>query len=560
MKKTSAATKKDAARKTPLAAKKKPATRKTPTAAKKKPGVAAERPLLAGRPSLAVARPQAIDASVLAELRRWGGPAEMSSFEALMWLAEADPRLRSTTTSVLVLDHEPDWERFLGDHRWLVGAVPRFRQRVVVPSFGVANPTWVDDPDFDLDYHVRRQRLPEPGSDRQLLDAAAILAMTPFDKARAPWEATLIGGLDGGRAAYVLKLHHAVSDGLGIMQLLSRVFTRDPAPVARPKPPAHAYGRVRPTTSLRLGVKSLAAGLTSLAGAGRGAASALARRLGGMVKDPASAQAVIEYLASAKRMVGNKPVPGSALFRRRSLSWRFDTIEVPLAALKAASKAVDASINDTFLSGLIGGFRRYHEEMGVAVTEMPVGFPISLRTGDDPLGGNKFAGSQYAAPVSEKDPVARIRHIQRFVSETRAEPALDVMIRLTPVLSRLPMAAVTPLMASFTQAQDAQISNIPGIPYAVFLAGAEVTHYWPFAPAPGCGMMIALLSHNGRCCIGINSDTAAVTEPELLVACLREGLDEVLALARHTPAAPVSPRAAVRKPGRTSSSSTRTSR
>ena len=67
--------------------------------------------------------------------------------------------------------------------------MPRFRQRVVVPSFGIANPTWVDDPDFDLDYHVRRLRLPAPGSERQLLDAAAILAMTPFDKARAPWEA-----------------------------------------------------------------------------------------------------------------------------------------------------------------------------------------------------------------------------------------------------------------------------------------------------------------------------------------------------------------------------------
>jgi hypothetical protein len=163
------------------------ALKKTPVAAKKKPVAAA-------RTSVAAARPQAMDASVLAELQRWGGPAEMSSFEALMWLAEADPRLRSTTTSVLVLDHEPDWERFLGDHRWLVDAVPRFRQRVVVPSFGVANPTWVDDPDFDLDYHVRRAALPKPAA-TAALDAAAILAMTPFDKARA-WEATLIGGLE----------------------------------------------------------------------------------------------------------------------------------------------------------------------------------------------------------------------------------------------------------------------------------------------------------------------------------------------------------------------------
>ena len=486
--------------------------------------------------SKALSKAPAIDDAVMAELREWGGPAEMSSFEALMWRAEADPKLRSTTTSVLILDLEPEWNRFVADHQWLVDAVPRFRQRVIEPTFGVANPTWVDDPDFDLNYHVRRLRLAKPGSDRQLLDAAAILAMTPFDRSKAPWEATLFEGLQGGRAAYVLKLHHAVSDGLGIMQLLTRVFTRERAEVARPKPAARAFGRGRVVTPLGLGVKSLVKGLASLPRTAGDAASTLAKRASDIATGRESATESLNYLTSARRMLGNKPVPGSSLFRRRSLSWRLDTIEIPLAKIKAASKAVDASVNDTFLSGLIGGFRRYHEEMGVAVTEMPVGFPISLRTGDDPMGGNKFAGSQYAAPIGEKDPVERIRHIQRFVRETRAEPALDVMIRLTPVLSRLPMAAVTKLMSGFTAAQDAQISNIPGIPHTVYLAGAEVTHYWPFAPAPGCGMMIAMLSHNGRCCIGINSDAAAVTEPELLVACLQEGLNEVLSLVPHAPA------------------------
>ena len=505
----------------------------------------------------AMAKTQSTDESVLAELRKWGGPAEMSGLEALMWLAEVDPRLRSTTTSVLTLDLEPDWERFLADHQWLVDAVPRFRQRVVVPSFGVGNPTWVDDADFELSYHVRRHRLPGDGSERQLLDAAAILAMTPFDRAKPPWEATLFEGLEGGRAAYVLKLHHAVSDGLGIMQLLSRVFTRDRAAVVRPKPPARDRGRGRVVTPMGLGMKALASGLASLPRSACDAASALVRHAGNLVSDHQATQESLDYLSSAKRMVGNKPVPGSALFRRRSLSWRFDTIELPLVDFKAAAKAVEGSVNDCFLSGLIGGFRRYHEEMGVAVTEMPVGFPISLRTGDDPMGGNKFAGSQYDAPVAEKDPVERIRHIQRFVRETRAEPALDVMIRLTPVLTRLPMAAVTRLMAGFTAAQDAQISNIPGIPFAVFLAGAEVTHYWPFAPAPGCGMMIAMLSHNGRCCVGINSDAAAVTEPELLVQCLREGLDEVLALGKPDKKKPITPNVAARRPARKTSKPTR---
>ena len=150
--------------------------------------------------------------------------------------------------------------------------------------------------------------------------------------------------------------------------------------------------------------------------------------------------------------------------------------------------------------------------------------------------GGTFAGSQYAAPVAEKDPIARIRHIQHFVRDTRAEPALDVMIRMMPVVTRLPIGVVTRLTADFTTAQDAQISNVPGIPYPVYFAGAEVQQFWPYAPVPGCGMMLAMLSHNGRCCIGINSDRAAVTEPELLLECFRAGLDEVLALGRTAPA------------------------
>lgn len=474
--------------------------------------------------------PDVVSDDILAELRGWGGPSEMSAFEAVMWRAEVDPRLRSTTTSVLFLDCAPDWDRLVAGHRWVIEAVPRFRSRVVDPAFGLGTPTWVEDPDFQLDYHLRRLCLPKPGSERQLFDLAATLAMTPFDKARPPWEATLVDGLKNERAAYVLKLHHATSDGLGIIQLLARVLGKGRAASVRPKPPA---GRDRPATPTptRLAATQLRSGLMALPFEAAGTLSSLTRSIGEWVRNPEAAHKGLEYLSSARRMLGVKPVPGSGLFRRRSLSWRFDGIEIPLSRLKAAAKATKASVNDAFLAGLIGGFRRYHEEMGVSVHEMPIGFPISLRRDDDPMGGNRFAGSQYAAPVDEKDPVARIRHIQAFVQQTRGEPALDVMIRLMPIVTRMPLAAITALTVDFTKAQDAQISNIPGIAHPVYMAGARITHFWPFAPVPGCGMMITLMSHNGRCCIGVNSDRAAVAEPALLMQCLQQGLDEVLALA-----------------------------
>jgi WS/DGAT/MGAT family acyltransferase len=469
------------------------------------------------------------DLNLLDELQGWGGPAEMSAFEAVMWRAEVDPRLRSTTTSVLVLDRVPEWDRVYAGHRWVTEAVPRFRQRVVEPAFGVGNPVWVEDPDFNLDYHLRRVRLPDPGTERQLFDLAQNLAMTPFDKARSPWEATLIEGLEGGRAGYVLKLHHATSDGLGIIQLLTRVLGKQRDATPRPSPKKVERSRRAPTAS-EIASRQMKDQLFALPSEAAGRMSSITRSLASWIRNPDAARKGLEWMSSARRVLGTRPAPGSGLFKRRSLSWRFDGIEIPLADLKAAAKAAQGSLNDVFLAGLVGGFKRYHDEMGVTLDRMPIGFPISLRTENDPMGGNKFAGSQYAAPLTIDDPVERVRHIQNFVRETRAEPALDVMIRMMPVVTRLPIAAITAMTADFTAAQDAQISNVPGIPYPVYMAGAEITQFWPFAPVPGCGMMIVMMSHNGRCCIGINSDRAAVTEPELLVECLRAGLDEVVAL------------------------------
>ncbi len=196
------------------------------------------------------------------------------------------------------------------------------------------------------------------------------------------------------------------------------------------------------------------------------------------------------------------------------------------------------------LAGLMGGWRRYHEVMGVPVAHMPIGFPVSVRKAGDPLGGNRFTALRYAAPVGETDPIARVRDVQQFLRATRAEPALDVMVRLMPVIARLPAAAAARLVIGITSTLDAQVSNVPGLPGPAMLSGARITHSWPFGPLPGCAMMITMASHDGRCCIGINSDPAAVIDPELMTDSLRAGLQEMLDLA--SPPSPPSRRKRVR--------------
>src|SRR5581483_2779632 len=134
----------------------------------------------------------------------WGQEREMSALDAVMWRAEADPTLRSTILALDILEAAPAWDRYYAAHEWATRMVPRFRQHVVSPAFGLGQPMWVVDPNFDLSYHVRRTRLPEP-TYACLLEAVQTLAMTPFDKARAPWETVLFEGLPDGRAGYALK-------------------------------------------------------------------------------------------------------------------------------------------------------------------------------------------------------------------------------------------------------------------------------------------------------------------------------------------------------------------
>jgi hypothetical protein len=238
------------------------------------------------------------------------------------------------------------------------------------------------------------------------------------------------------------------------------------------------------------------------------------------------------YARSLQRVLSPPPVGGSPLLKSRSTSWWFEALELPLVDLRAAAKAAGGSVNDAYLAALLGAFRRYHEQLGVSIDRIPIAIPISTRAGDQATGGNRIAGARFAAPVGEPDPRERIRVIREFVIAARGEPALDALSLLAPLVMRLPTPLITRIGRSSTNANDLQASNVPGIGHAVYVAGAQVTHMYPFGPLPGCAAMITMVSHAGTCCVGANVDRAAITDTDLFAACLRDGFDEVLAISR----------------------------
>lgn len=464
-------------------------------------------------------------------LASWGGGQDLSAWEALMWRTDGDPRTRSTGVMVELLDQEPDWERLVAAHDRFTQRVPRLRERVVEPVLPLVAPAWSPDPHFDLAYHLQRVRLPGSGSMSELHALAAQFAARPLDPSKPAWEALLVLGLPDGQAAYLFKPHHSLSDGIGLLQLLELGHgnSREPGPADdRPVP-------VPRKSESREGLL-----VNRLAGKVANAPAEVLRETlniaGKLVDDPIGTTAgAVKFAMSLRRVLTPPPASHSPALTGGGSGYRLDTFDVPFAELKAAGKAAGGSVNDAFLAAILGGVRRYHETLSLTVESMPVAIPVSLRTDSDPMGANKFAGARFVAPVGEPDPETRIAAIHAFITDARMEPALGFLDLLAPVLSRLPEIVLTRIAGEMTGLSDLQASNLGAVGRPLYLAGARVTRIYPMGPRPGIPAMVAMLSYDGTCCIAVNFDPECITDATAFSTCLREGFDEVIALAAPVP-------------------------
>jgi WS/DGAT/MGAT family acyltransferase len=459
----------------------------------------------------------------------------MSDSDALTWTIERDPLLRSTIVSVWTLDRLPDPERLRRALERTLRRIPRLRQRVVEDPLGVAPPRWRDDPRFHLPYHVRRLGAPGKGGTRELLDLAEPIAMQAFDRDRPLWELSLVDGLAGGRAGVILKIHHAMSDGVGLVHMTASLIERSPEP-----PPEEDAEALEPLMADERGFGPIDEAIDALRyraaqniEQGLGAAGAVARGLGRLVRGPLDAvRDAAELAGSAARLLAPASEPLSPLLRERSLGVRLHACARPLAELRAAGKRVGGTVNDAFVAGVAGGMRRYHEAHGAAVDELRMTMPINLRHGQKGRrAGNQFAPVRFPVPVGIADPLERMRVIRERVAAERAEPSLPALDAIAGALSRLPSAAATAAFGGMLKAVDFITSNVPGPPFPVWVAGARLLEMIPFGPLSGAAANVVLFSYDGQAQIGVTSDAAAIPDPELFRDCLELGLDEVLAVA-----------------------------
>jgi len=469
---------------------------------------------------------------VAAETEQLRYENRMGDADALAWSIEKDPMLRSTITCVLILDRVPDRTRVRDRLERGSRLVPRLRQRVVSSPWSLAPPRWEVDPYFDLDYHLRWTRASGSADTDQVLRVAEPIAMQGFDRDRPLWEMTVIEGLHDDRAAVIMKIHHSITDGVGAVKIGMVLFDLEPRPggASPPMPPApvvHVLNRAERFLDAfgHEGRRQL--------DVARRLPGTLGRALTRAATDPGrSAEEVGTTVASALRMLRPASTPLSPVMTGRSLTLHFDTLTVPLAETKAAARRGGGKLNDAFVTAVARGIRYYHDKHGAAPERLRMGMPINVRTAKTAdLAGNQWAPTRFPLPVQVDDPLEHLQVVRGVIAAQRREPAVGLVAPLASVLYRLPTTMVAGLFGSMLKGVDFTTSNVPGVPFPVYLAGAQVLAQFPLGPLSGSAANLCLLSYVDQLYVGVNSDMAAVPDPDVFHRCLQAGFEDIANLA-----------------------------
>jgi diacylglycerol O-acyltransferase len=414
--------------------------------------------------------------------------------------------------------------------------VPPFRRRPVEVPFDLHHPLWVEDPDFDIIHHVRRTTCPAPGGRKELAAIVGRITSTPLARSRPLWEVWVIEGLKHGRVALLTKVHHCAVDGASGAELMVHLFSveREPPP---PQPPVFVPPEVIPT-DLELVRDALLERtrqpleMLKLAGRTASALRDIVRRR----REPEADIGATPLTAPRTRFNGAITAHRSVAFAR-----------VPLADVKAARRALGATVNDIVLAICGGALRRYLQAKGELPREPLVAVcPISVRDGGSPRpSNNKVSGLFTSLATDVADPVARLRAIQRVTRGAKVEHnaiGADMLQNWAEFAAPTTLALAARFYTRMRLADrhrpihNLVISNVPGPPFPLYLAGAELVAAYPMGPVfEGAGLNITVLSYLGSIDFGFNAASNSVPDLWALAECVPAAFEELAQAIPNTP-------------------------
>lgn len=386
---------------------------------------------------------------------------------------------------------------------------PRYRQRLQPVPLDLNAPAWVDDPEFDLDRHLRRSAV------RDLDDLADAVLSEPLARDRPLWQIWVADRLDDGSVGLVGKMHHCMVDGLAAVELASMLLDADPGRPDLPEPLIIRRSKAAPDPFAML--------TTGLVDRVSGQVQASLRAATHPLAIPRATRRFARTLASA----AIPPAPPSFLNRPSSPRRHLARAMRPLDDLRAVRARWETTVNDVLLAAVAGALGRFVEDC----PPLKAMVPVSVRAEDEVL-GNRISFIFVELPCDEPDPVIRLMRVNRATQTRKQAGAADAADDAVQALGLAPQTvqrAVAGLVAS-PRLFNLTVSNIPGPPIPLYLRGARLRAAWPVVPlADAHAVSVGMTTVDGDACLGVYADAGVLPESDALAGCLDDALDELVA-------------------------------
>ena len=426
----------------------------------------------------------------------------------------------------------PDADAFREHISSRLHLVPRYRQKLAFPRLQMGRPLWIDDPTFNLDYHVRHTALPKPGSIEKLRNLTGRIFSQRLDRTKPLWEIWLIEGLEDGRFALINKTHHALVDGVSGVDITTVLFDldREPADVPKPQPEWSPGPEPSEAAIVGRGVKDLVKTPFSLAERALKAAGNPSRTAEELRENAEGATEVLwGTLSRAPETPLNLPIG-----THRRVLW----IDAELAELKEIKNSLGGTVNDVFLAIVSGALSNWLRGRGIRTEglELRGAVPVSVRTEDEQGElGNKITIMVGRLPTYCRDPVERLHIVSegmKGLKESKQAMGAEAIARVEDFAPPTIFARASRLHFS-SRLYNLLVTNVPGPQFPLYLLGSELEDFIPVAfLAPNQALAVAIVSYNGSVKIGLIGDYDAMPDLDDLGKYVREATAELLDAAR----------------------------